>query len=98
MISNSTGAPSGRLATPYTKRQGLLTFRGQHPAQKKQIARLHRFHVGAEWLGRRRELDAKFFQPLLGTRQSRVVYHVLVRICFHFSYFLFFFGYRSFCS
>jgi len=24
MTSSSTGAPSGRLATPYTKRQGLL--------------------------------------------------------------------------
>ncbi len=26
MISNSTGVPSGRLATPYTRRQGLLSF------------------------------------------------------------------------
>ena len=26
MISSSTGVPSGRLATPYTKRQGLLSF------------------------------------------------------------------------
>jgi hypothetical protein len=43
-----------------------VAFRGKHPAQKKQIARLHRFHIGAERLRRRRELDAKFFQPLLG--------------------------------
>src|SRR6266851_9324536 len=42
------------------------TFGGKHPGKKKQIARLHRFHIGAERLGRRRELDAKFFQPLLG--------------------------------
>jgi hypothetical protein len=26
MISSSTGVPSGRLATPYTRRQGLLSF------------------------------------------------------------------------
>src|SRR2546421_963672 len=26
MTSNSTGVPSGRLATPYTKRQGFLSF------------------------------------------------------------------------
>src|ERR1700724_2772216 len=26
MTSSSTGAPSGRLATPYTKRQGLLAL------------------------------------------------------------------------
>ncbi len=43
-----------------------VAFRGKHPAQKKQIARLHRFHIGAERLRRRWELDAKFFQPLLG--------------------------------
>src|SRR5712692_6335193 len=43
-----------------------VALRGKHPAQKKQIARLHRFHIGAERLRRRRELDAKVFQPLLG--------------------------------
>src|SRR6476660_9045328 len=26
MTSNSTGVPRGRLATPYTRRQGLLSF------------------------------------------------------------------------
>ena len=31
-------------------------FRGKHPGQKKQIARLHRFRIGAERLRRRREL------------------------------------------
>src|SRR5438876_124200 len=38
-----------------------VAFRGKHPAQKKQMARLHRFHIGAERLRRRRELDARFF-------------------------------------
>jgi hypothetical protein len=42
-----------------------MAFGGQHPAQKKQIARLYRFHICAERLRRRRELNAKFFQPLL---------------------------------
>src|SRR5918996_2831796 len=61
-------------------------FRGKHPAQEKQIARLHRFHIGAKRLGRRRELDAKFFQPLLGTGWPRAFagYHLLFYICFHF--------------
>src|SRR5258706_7888585 len=43
-----------------------VAFRGKHPAQKKQIARRHRFHISAERLGPRREVYAKFFQPLLG--------------------------------
>ena len=47
-----------------------VAFRGKHPAQKEQIARLHRFHIGAERLRRRRELDAKFFQPLLGAGRA----------------------------
>ena len=45
-------------------------FRRKHPSQKKQIARLHRFRVCAERLGRRRELDATFLQPLLGAGQA----------------------------
>ncbi len=55
-----------------------VAFRGKHPAQKKQIARLHRFHISAERLRRRRELDAKFFQPLLGTGWPRAFarYHL----------------------
>src|SRR5258707_13944835 len=55
-----------------------VAFRGKHPAQKKQIAGLHRFHVDAEWLRRRRELDAKFFQPLLGAGRPRAFagYHL----------------------
>src|SRR6266403_2333842 len=40
-------------------------FRRKHSGQKKQIARLYRFYIGAERLRRRWELDAKFFQPLL---------------------------------
>ena len=38
-----------------------VTFRGKHPAEKKQIACLHRFHIGAEGLRWRWKLDAKFF-------------------------------------
>ena len=55
-----------------------VAFGGKHPAQKKQIARLHRFHIGAERLGGHRELDAKFFQPLLGAGRPRAFagYHL----------------------
>src|SRR6202023_2973123 len=49
---------------------GHVAFRGKHPAQKKQIARLHRFHICPERLRRRWELDAKFFQPLLGVGRA----------------------------
>src|SRR6266851_4695957 len=48
-----------------------VAFCRKHPAQKKQIARLHRFHIGPERLRRRRELDAEFFQPLLGADRPR---------------------------
>src|SRR4029453_18078467 len=53
-------------------------FRGEHPGQKKQIARLHRLHISTERFRRRRELDAKFFQPLLGAGRPRgfAVYHL----------------------
>ena len=47
-----------------------VALRGKHPAQKKQIARLHRFHICSERLRRRWELDAKFFQPLLGAGRA----------------------------
>src|SRR5262249_44230248 len=62
-------------------------FRGKHPTQKEEIARLHRFHIGAERLRRRRELDAKFLQPLLSARRPRALpgYHLLFRVCIHFS-------------
>src|SRR6266480_5596695 len=55
-----------------------VAFRRKHPAQKKQIARLHRFHVRAERFRGRRKLDAKFFQPLLCTGRSRAFagYHL----------------------
>ena len=51
---------------------------GEHPGQEEQIARLHRFHIGPERLRRRRELDAKFFQPLLGAGRPRAFagYHL----------------------
>src|SRR5258708_5840961 len=54
------------------------SFRGQHPSQKKQIAGLPRFRVSAKRLRRRRELDAKFFQPLLGAGRPRAFgsYHL----------------------
>src|SRR6266513_1519566 len=59
-------------------------FRGKHATEKKQIARLHRFHISAERLRRRRELDAKLTQPLLraGRRRAFASYHLLSRICF----------------
>ena len=45
---------------------GRVAIRGKHPAQTKQIARLHRFHICPERLRGWWELHAKFFQPLLG--------------------------------
>jgi hypothetical protein len=38
----------------------LAAFRRKHPGQKKQIACLHCFRIGTEWLGRCWKLDAKF--------------------------------------
>ncbi len=48
-----------------------VAFRGKHPGQKQQIARLHRFHIGAERLRRRGELDAKFLSITSGRNESR---------------------------
>jgi hypothetical protein len=42
----------------------------EHSVQEKQSAGLHRFDVGAKRLRRRREIDAKLLQPLLGARLS----------------------------
>jgi len=147
MTSSSTGVPSGRLATPYTRRLGFLScpktscsssecavgyfrlvaniagschedaepddprhfvqrsqmmprhgedvqrrqtrclapgfhrelrahapheFRAaalgrKHSAQKKQVAGLHRFRIGAERLGRRGEVDAELLQSLFSS-------------------------------
>src|SRR5437660_5463884 len=47
-----------------------VAFRGKHPAQKKQVARLYRFLIDAERLRRCREVDTKFFQPPLGAGRS----------------------------
>ena len=60
-------------------------FRGKHPGQKKQIARLHSFRVGSKWLRGCRELDAQFFQPLLGAGRprARASYWLRFRICIH---------------
>jgi hypothetical protein len=43
-----------------------VAFRRQHPARKKQSTRLHRFHIRTERLRRCRDVDAEFFQTLLG--------------------------------
>src|SRR6202040_173630 len=48
-----------------------VAFRGKHPAQKKQIARLHDFYIGTKRLRGRRELDTKFFQTLFGAGWPR---------------------------
>ena len=65
----------------------LTAFRGKHPGQEKQIARLHRLRIGAERLRWRQELDAKFFQPLLGAGWPAAFasYHLFFRIWIHFS-------------
>src|SRR5205807_3801689 len=65
----------------------LVAFRGKHPAQKKQIARLHRFHIGAERLRWHRERDAKLSEPLLGAGRRRAVagYRLIRRCGVHFS-------------
>src|SRR4029079_13121360 len=46
-------------------------FGWKHAGKKKQIAGLHRFHVGAERFGRRWEFDAEIFQPLFGAGRWR---------------------------
>jgi hypothetical protein len=52
-------------------------FGGKHPGEKQQIARLHRFRIGAERFRRRRELDVKLLQTLLCTGLPRLsgAYH-----------------------
>jgi hypothetical protein len=56
----------------------FAAFGGQHPGQKQQITRLHRLHINTERLWRCWELDAKFFQLLLGTGWPRALtgYHL----------------------
>src|SRR5271170_3046640 len=49
----------------------LATFGGEHPAQKKQIACLRGFHIGAERLRRRQELDTKLLQARVGVGQAK---------------------------
>src|SRR5215813_13093980 len=53
-----------RADTPHEFR--LMAFRGKHPGQKQQIARLHRFHIGAKRLRRSRECDAELRETALG--------------------------------
>jgi hypothetical protein len=46
---------------------GTVTVSWEHPAQKKDVPGLYRLHIRAERLGRRRQLNTKIFQALLGT-------------------------------
>jgi hypothetical protein len=48
-----------------------VAFRGKHPGQKKQITRLHRFHIGAKRLRRRREFDAKVLSTAARRRPAK---------------------------
>src|SRR5882724_6914118 len=56
----------------------LTAFRGQHPGQEEQAARLHRLYINTKRLWRCWELDAKFLQPLLGAGWPRALtgYHL----------------------
>src|SRR5713226_9554058 len=47
-------------------------FRRKHAGEKKQLAGLNCFHIGAERLGWHGELDAELFQPLLGAFRPRM--------------------------
>ena len=42
------------LSANSTNESGCSTFRRKHPAEKEQIACLHRLYVGAEWFRRHR--------------------------------------------
>src|SRR5580704_9746513 len=39
---------------------------GKHPGQEEQVASLHSFRVGPEWLGRGRKSELQHFQALFG--------------------------------
>jgi hypothetical protein len=39
----------------------------EHPAEKEQVTRLERLHIGAEWRGDRWKLNAKVLQPAICT-------------------------------
>src|SRR5215470_1072886 len=56
----------------------LAVHNWEHPAQEEKVARLYRLHVRAKRRWGRWELNAKFFQPLLGTGWPRVFgdYHL----------------------
>src|ERR1700722_3023409 len=60
-------------------------LRGKHSAQKKQRARLYRFHIGTERLRGRRQVDAKVPQPLLGAGCPSVMacHRTLFQSCVH---------------
>jgi len=47
-------------------------FRGKHPAQKKQIARLRCFRIDVERLRRRREIEARSELDFLARRLKQV--------------------------
>ena len=46
---------------------------GKHSCEKQQVACLHCLRIDAERLRRCRELDAKLFQPLLGSGKTRAI-------------------------
>jgi len=63
-----------------------VALAGKHAVQKKQIARLYRFHLGAGSLRGRVDLDAQFFQPLLGAGRPGFSAHYkcsALRVCTH---------------
>jgi hypothetical protein len=55
----------------------LTAFGRQHSGQEKQVAGVYGLHIDAERLRRRRQLDRKFPQPLLGAGRPRALerYH-----------------------
>ena len=63
--STSSSAPTPDEFRP-------ASFRGQHPSQKKQIARLRCFRIDVEWLRRRREIEARSELDFLARRLKQV--------------------------
>src|SRR4029077_12279784 len=66
--------PSGfyiQLLSHVTDEFSFAALRRKHSGQKKQIARLDCFRIGAERLRWRRKLDTKLLQPLLGAGWAR---------------------------
>ena len=51
----------------------LVVYNREHPAKEEQVARLHRFHIGAKRRRRGRKLNAKFLQPAIRTARLRTL-------------------------